>query len=233
MSTHAEIILEGSYLYFHKDVNYSQENFKLVHYPETQSYHIYSEILSRVESGEFLKVMVRFEMNNHFHPTFVRTEKSLGSRYALETFKLDSANQELCYTFQNSKDSQEFKKNLSSKHYLSSPAFATSAIFTLTRKLDANGRTSVTVVSSSNEWTYVKPPEEKVIYAEFTTRELPDFKLNNTVLSASHLCLYELDTSSLTAEAPVEIFVSKHFAVPYQMIHGDQKIVIKNLKRNT
>jgi len=232
MSINAEIILEGSYLYFQKEVNYSQENFKLVNFPETQSYHVYSEILSRVETGEFLKVLVRYEMDNHFHPTFVRTEKSLGNRYALETLRFDASRQELYYTFQNSKDTQEFKRNLSSMHYLSSPAFATSAIFSLTRKLDANGRTSVTMVGSNNEWSYERPPEEKVIYAEFTTRDLPDFKLNNTPLSASHLCLYELDTSSPTVEAPVEIFVSKHYAIPYQMIHGDQKIVIKNLKRN-
>jgi hypothetical protein len=232
MSTNAEILLEGSYLYFQKEVNYSQENFKLVSFPETQSYHIYSEILSRVETGEFLKVMVRYEMNNHFYPTFVRTEKSLGSRYALEVFKFDSVNQELHYTFQTSKSTQEFNRNLNARHYLTSPAFATSAIFTLSRKLDANGRTAVALVGSNNEWTYEQPPEEKLVYAEFTTREVPDFKLNNTPLSASHLCLYELDTSASGGEEPVEIFVSKHYAIPYQLIHGDQKIVIKNLKRN-
>jgi len=230
--TNAQIVLEGSYLYYQKEVNYSQEIFKLVHFPEAQNYHIYAEILSRIETGEFLKIMVHYEMSEHFHPTFIRIEKSLGNRYAQEVFKFDVGAQELKYTFQNSKGSKDLTRPLSAKHYMSLPAFATSAIFTLSKKLDATGRTPVALIGSSNEWTYEHPPEEKLIYAEFKTREVPDFKLNNTPLSASHLCLYELDNSSLSIEAPVEIFVSKHYAVPYQLIHGDQKIVIKNLKKN-
>lgn len=232
MSTNAEIILEGSYLYFDKEVNYSQENFKLIQFTDTGVYHIYSEILSRVESGEFLKIMVRYEMDTHFHPVFVRVEKSLGNRYAQEVFKFDIQAQDLNYTFQTSKGSQDFHRSLSAKHYLTSPAFATAAIFTLTKKFDATGRTAIPVLSSTNDWDYKSPPEEKIVFAEFKTRELQDFKINNAPLSASHLCLYEFDTSSANVEAPVEIFISKHFGIPYQMIHGDQKIVIKNLKKN-
>jgi hypothetical protein len=231
MSTNAEIIIEGEYLYFQKEVNYSQETFKLVNFPDTQAYHIYAEILSRIENGEFLKVMVHFEMNQHFIPTFVRIEKSLGNRYSQEIFKFDTSSQELKYTFQNSTGTQDFTRNLSAKHYLTSPAFSTSAIFTLSKKLDATGRSPISLIASQNDWTYEGPPEEKIVYAEFKSREIPDFKLNNTSLSASHLCLYEFDTSAMTSEIPVEIFLSKHYGLPYQLIHGDQKIVIKNLKK--
>lgn len=232
MSTNAEIILEGSYLYFQKEVNYSQENFKLVNFPDIQQYHIYAEILSRIETGEFLKVMVHFEMNNSFHPTFLRVEKSLGNRYAQEVFKFDTSDQVLKYTFQTSKDTQEFTRSLSAKHYITSPAFSTAGIFTLSKKLDATGRTPISLISSENEWTYEKPPEEKLIYAEFKSREVVDFKLNNTPLAASQICLYEFDTSAMTKETPVDIFLSKHYGIPYQLIQGDQKIVIKNLKKN-
>ncbi len=232
MSTNAEILLEGSYLYFQKEVNYSQENFKLVSFPDLQSFHIYSEILSRIENGEFLKIIVHFEMDNNFHPTFVRIEKSLGNRYAQEVFKFDLTAQELVYNFKTSKDSQDFTRSLSAKHYLTTPAFATSAIFTLSKKFDASGRTPVALITSQNDWTYERPPEEKIIYAEFKAREIPDFKLNNTPLTASHLCLYEFDTATMASETPVELFLSKHYSLPYQLIQGDQKIVIKNLKKN-
>lgn len=232
MSTNAEIILEGSYQYFNKDQNYSQENFKLVQFTDSQTYHIYSEILSRIETGEFLKMMIRYEMNAHYVPYFVRIEKSLGNRYAQEVFSLDVTNQELKYTFQNAQNTQEFSRPLSAKHYLTSPSFATSAIFTLSKKFDATGRTPITFVSSHNEWSYEAPPEERVVFAEFKTRDLQDFKINNAPLSASHLCIWEMDSSTIHLEDPVEIFISKHYAIPYQMIHGDQKIVIKNLKKN-
>lgn len=230
MSTLAEILFEGSYLYYDKDHNYSQENFKFVQFQDTQTYHINSEILSRIETGEFLKLIVRYEMNQHFHPVFVRVEKSLGNKYAQETFKVDLSTQELLYTFQNSKTSQDFKRSFNAKHYLTSPSFATSAIFSLSRKFDPTGRTPVTFLSSHNEWEYEKPPEEKVVFAEYKSKEIPDFRLNNAPLSASHLCLYENDASN---EAPVELFVSKHFAIPYQLLQGDQKIIIKNLKKNS
>lgn len=233
MATNAEIVLEGSYLYYQNNVNYSQENFKLVHLADSKAYHIYAEILSRIETGEFLKIMVRYEMNHHFHPNFVRVEKSLGNRYAQEIFQHDLNEQQLKYTFKDSKSSQEFTRPVSAKHYITSPAFSTAAIFTLTKKFDATGRTPVTFVSSSNEWAYEKPPEEKMVFAEFKTREVPDFKINNAPLSASHLCLYEFDTSSPNIEAPVEIFISKHYGIPYQLIHEDQKIVIKNMKKNS
>lgn len=232
MSQNAEILLEGSYLYYQKDVNYSQENFKLVQLPESQSFHIYAEILSRIETGEFLKIITRYEMNQHFTPLFVRIEKSIGNKYALETYKLDTVTQEVDYTFQNSQGSQEFRRPINFKHYLTAPAFSTAAMFTLSRKFDATGRTPVVLISSKNDWTYTAPPSEKVVYAEFTTRELLDFKLHGNNLSASHLCLYEHDSSHAIAETPVELFLSKHYAIPYQLIHGDQKIVIKNLKKN-
>lgn len=233
MATNAEIILEGSYLYYQNNTNYSQENFKLVHLGDSNAYHIYAEILSRIETGEFLKILVRFEMNQHFHPNFVRIEKSLGSRYAQEIFQHDLNEQQLKYTFQDSKSSQDFTRPASAAHHITSPAFSTAAIFTLTKRFDVTGRTPVTFISSSNEWTYEKPPEEKMVFAEFKTREVPDFKINNAPLSASHLCLYEFDTSSPNIETPVEIFISKHYGIPYQLTHEDQKIVIKNMRKNS
>lgn len=110
MSTNAEIILEGEYLYFQKEVNYSQENFKLVSFPGTKTFHIYAEILSRIENGEFLKVVVDFEMNQNYLPTFVRIEKSLGNRYSQEILNFDLSTQELKYVFQNSKGTQDFTR---------------------------------------------------------------------------------------------------------------------------
>lgn len=232
MSQNAEILLEGSYLYYQRDVNYSQENFKLVFMPEQQHYHIYAEILSRIETGEFLKILVRYEMNQHFIPTFVRIEKSIGNKYAQEVYKVDVANLELHYSFQNSQNTQEFNRNISAKHYLTSPAVSTAGLFTLSKKFDATGRTPIVLINSENDWSYENPPTEKIVYSEFKTREMPDYKLNNNQLSASHLCLYEFDSTHAGTEQPVNLFLSKHYAIPYELSHGDQRIVIKNLKKN-
>ena len=232
MTQNAEILLEGSYLYYEKEENYSQENFKLVSYSEGQAYHVYAEILYRIQTGEFLKVLVRVEMNSNFIPVLVRIEKSIGNKYAQELYSVDMTSQELHYTFQTSNFSQEFTRPFSAKHYLTSPAACTAALFTLSRKFDATGRTPVVLISSENDWTYKAPPTEKVVYAEYLSRELPDFKLHGNSLPTAHLCLYEFDSTHAIAEAPLEIFLSKHYAIPYQLLHGDQKIVIKNLRKN-
>lgn len=231
MSQKTEIVLEGSYLYFQKDVNYSEENFKLVKLPETQGFHIYAEILSRIETGEFLKILVRYEMNQHFSPLLVRIEKSIGNNYAQEVYKIDPIGQQLHYTFQNSQTIQEFSRPFSSKHYLTSPATSTSAIFTLSKKIETTGRTSVILISSNNDWTYLGPPSEKVVYAEFKTRDLAGYKLKGKLLSASHLCLYEMNSSSISQETPVDLYLSKYFSIPYQLQQGDLRVEIKNLKK--
>ncbi len=232
MSKIALILLEGSYLYYQKEVNYSQENFKLVHFPEIQSFHIYSEITSRVETGEFLKIMVRYEMNQHFYPVFMRLEKSLGNKYAQEIFAVDTTNQELKYSFQNSQSTQEIVRPFSSRHYLISPSFATSTVFTQSKKIDASGRTPINLLGTTNEWTFEAAPDEKVVFVEYKNRDLTDFKINNSQLPASQLALYEFDSTAARAEEPVDIFMSKFYGIPYQLIQGDHKIIIKNLKRN-
>lgn len=226
----AQILLEGSYLYFDKDNQYSQENFKLAQMNE-QQFHIYSEILSRTPNGEFLKVLVRYEMNHQFIPLYVRVEKSIGNKYAAETFKIESLTHELHYEYKTSSEHQEFKKPLSSKHYLSSPAFATSTIFTLTKKFDPALRTPVHFVGPANDWAYQGPPQDRIVWVEYRAREV-DYHVGHTKLLSSHLTMSELENPSDKDESPVELFVSKHFGIPYQLTHGDLKIVIKNLKKN-
>lgn len=228
-----ELLLEGSYLYFDNETNYAQENFKLIQVPDLAQFHMHAEILSRIETGEFLKIIVRYEMTNHFIPFLMHIEKSIGNKFVQESFRCDLHSQELYYTFQSASVKQELKKQHSSKHYLTSPAFSTSALWSLSKKMDPTGRTAITLVNSPNEWSYVGPPQDQIIYAEFITREMDDYKLNNTPLQAAHLCLYEHDSSATTGELPVNIYLSKHFSIPYQLVQGTSRIDIKSLKKHS
>ncbi len=232
MTQNAEIVLEGTYQYFKSDVNYSQENFKLAQFDDTKGYAFFAEILSRLENGEFLKILIRYEMTMNFYPFSVRIEKSIGSRYALETYKIDVANLELNYAFQNSSGTQDFRRAVNSKHFLTSPALCTAGVFTLSKKFDATGRTPVTFISSENDWSYKGPPIEKIVYAE-PQRDAEDFKLGGATLAASHVALFDHDSAHGALEDRVDLYLSKHFSVPYQLTQGPQKMVIKQLKRNT
>lgn len=232
MALNVNILLEGSYFYFEKGVNYSQENFKLIQQSDKQNYQVLSEVLSRIETGEFLKINVLYELNAQFLPLHVRVEKSIGNNYVLETFKVDHYAGQLHYTFQNATTQQEFQRPMSTRHYLSAPSFASSAIFTLSRKFDATGRTPVTFISSPNDWSYQSPPNEKMVYAEWKIKDMDDYKIGESGLTASHLLVYQNDSTNADIEQPVSIYVSKHFGIPYQMTHGDREIRVQNLKKN-
>ena len=237
MVTIPEILIEGSYDYFQNEVNYSQESFKLTRLTNEHSYKLHAEITSRIETGEFLKILVEYEMNQHFYPTKVKIEKNLGNKYASELYTVDIPNLELHYTFQNSQTTHEFSRNFGTKHYIATPAISASAIFTHTKKFDATGKTPIILLGSDNDWEYKGPPTEKTIYAEYETREMTNYKLNGSPLSASHLCLFESDSSShptqASHEVPVNIYLSKHYGIPYQLVQGDLNIVIKKLKKHS
>lgn len=228
----AQILLEGSYHYFSGEDQYCQENFKFIQNIETQSYQIHSEILTRIESGEFLKVLVTYEMNQSFLPVMSRIERSLGKHYSHELYKLDVTSHELHYTFQTPSHTQEYKTSFNIKHYLTSPAFATSCLFLQTKKIDTVSRTPVTLLSSQNSWTYEKPPHEKVVFAEYKTHEAGQVNIGGKDLIATQISFYEQDASGPLTDEPANFFISKYFSVPYQMIQGDQKIVINHLKKN-
>ncbi|MES2529125.1 MAG: hypothetical protein V4598_18705 [Bdellovibrionota bacterium] len=232
MALNVNILLEGSYFYYEKGVNYSQENFKFLQTTDKQNYQVLSEVLSRIETGEFLKINVLYEMNAQFLPLHVRIEKSIGNNYALENFKCDHHAGQLHYTFQTGSTQQEFHRPISSRHYLAAPSFATSCLFTLSKKFDANARTPVVMLSSANDWSYQSPPSEKIIYAEWKIKDMDDFKVGGNELSASHLMVYQNDSTNADIEQPVSFFVSKHFGIPYQMTHGDREIRVQNLKKN-
>jgi hypothetical protein len=232
MALNVNILLEGSYFYYEKGVNYSQENFKFIQNSDKQNYQVLSEVLSRIETGEFLKINVLYEVNAQFLPLHVRIEKSIGNNYSLEDFKVDHHAGQLHYNFQNATAQQEFHRPITTRHYLSAPSFATSTIFTQSRKFDATGRTPVTFISSANDWNYQSPPNEKIVYAEWKIKDMDDFKIGGSDLSASHLLVYQNDSTNADVEQPVSFFVSKHFGIPYQMIHGDREIRVQNLKKN-
>lgn len=231
MTQQSELLIEGTYFYYQDGAHFSQERFKL--HKQTDSNHFLhsAEITSRIENGEFLKILVQIEMNQFFYPTFIRIEKSIGNKLAEETFKIDTANLEVTYTFKNNSETHQYTRAINTKQHIPTPAISALGYFTLNKKFDASGRTPTILLSSENEWDYLGPPTEKIIYAEFKTRDVSGFKINGNSLLASHLCLYESDSPQAGQESPVELFLSKHYSIPYRLIQDGLKVEIQKLKK--
>lgn len=225
-----DLVLEGSYSYSEAGLFYSQENFKLLSYPSSQILQMKAEVLARTEVGEFLKIMVNLEMNNHYLPVSMTIERSLGKRFSLESFKVDLLRLETSYLFKNSESEQEHKKPYNIRSYLTSPAISTSALFCLTKKWDLTGRTPIVLVNSDNSWTYQGPPTDKTVYGDFHSGDLHKLEINGQSHVASHLSLYEHDSLSKQSEQPVNFYLNKQYGIPYQVITGDRKIVLTKFK---
>lgn len=225
-----ELLAEGSYSYSESGMFYSQENFKLLAYLDSQMIQLKSEVLARTDMGEFLKILVSMDMNNNLYPTGMTIERSLGKRYSFENYKVDLTKLELSYIFRNGEMEQTFKRPFNTKSFLTSPAIAGSSFFTMNKKWDVTGRTSVVLVNSPNNWTYVGPPTDKTVWAELKTGENLKFNVSGNEVSATHICLFENESNSKVQEEPTNFYLNKQYGFPYQVIDGNRKIVIGKLK---
>lgn len=233
MINNCEILVEGSYNYLQQNKLYSTENFKLSRRLESHALFFEAEILSRIETGEFLKVMVFYELADNKAPCIMRIEKSLGERYSLETFEVSTTTQELTYTFTSEGETKTLRRHHSPKHYLSSPAVSTSAVFSLTKKFDSTTRTPLTLVAGHHSWKFDEAtPVETIVYAEFNNRETIDLNINGQELHAQCLSLFSSDSlSGLGAENRVDLMLSKHYSIPYALIDDKIRVEIKQLKK--
>lgn len=227
-----ETLLEGSYSYISGTDQYCQENFKFIQNLETQAYQVQAEILSRIESGEFLKILVTMDLNQTMLPIQSKTERFLGKHYTQEIFRLDTSAHELHYSFQTAEGIEEHSSPFNLKHFLTSPAFSTSCFFLLNKKLDATGRTPVTLVSTENAWSYQGPPQEKIVFAEYKSHEAGPVTIHGNELVATQVSFYEQDASGPDTDLPANFTISKYFSIPYQMVQGKEKIVIDQLKKH-
>lgn len=223
-------LIEGLYLYAENNQQYAEEHFKVFSQQSSDNFVFQSEILTRLQSGETLKIRVNFEFNPKFQVLYSEIEKSVANQIVVETFKVDPIKMQLLYKFKNQSEQHEFTKNLGAKHYLSSPAICTLGLFSLTKKFDPNGRTPVVFISSDNVMNYSHHPTDKLVFAEYLGPS--DIVLNNNELESTLIKLYEFDGHEKKENPATEIYLSKHYGIPYQLIFENKKIAIQYLRKN-
>lgn len=229
-----ELLVEGSYSYSESGMFYGQENFHFLAYHQAQLIQLKSEVMARTDMGEFLKILVTMDLNpTTSYPTGMTVERSLGKRYSFESYKIDLTNLELNYHFKNSEMEQTYKRPFNTKTFLTSPAVAGAGLFSLHKKWDVTGRTSLVLVNSPNEWSYVGPPSDKTVWAELRQGEHPKFTINNQEVNATLISLYEHESNSKVQEEPASFYVNKQLGFPYQIVDGNRKIVLSKMKNYT
>lgn len=227
-----EKLIEGKYNYYQNGQSYCEEHFKLFREEKKQgAYTFQVELLSRVETGEFLKVYVDYELNHAFEPKNLRVKRSLGGIKSAERFQVDLKDKKVKYTFTTNDETKEYEKTLSGRFHISAPAFCTSMIMTQAYKIDPVHRTSYDVLSSSNLWTYEGPFEENTIYVELMSLDPKTITIHDKELQASLCNIFAQDKTAKSQGEGYPIYLSKYYQIPYMAEFPDGiKVEIENLK---
>jgi len=217
MNKNLERLLEGTYQYFQDKQNYSQEVFRVDKDEDTGDTVYQSEILSRVETGEFFKLQVHYTLNQFNIVQKVFVERSLGVRWSKEEFLIDSATQMLNYTFKTKESSHTVERPFNPKHFITVPTFLTAGIFSLTKKIDSTARSPVTFLSTPNEWEFISGPQDRILWFELKAANSEELSIGGAPTICSKYVIHEEDALSSTSKNSATLWVSKLYGIPVQM----------------
>ena len=214
-----EKIIEGKYNFIKDKTTHCEEFFNLFQDSSPQgNYTFNSEILSRVETGEFLKIYVDYELTHQFEPVSVRIKRSLGSKKSTERYAVNQKDKVLQYSFTSKLGSGDFEKQINSKFHISCPSFASNLAMTQHRKPDPVHRTPYIVISSNNIWKYENPFHEGNIHVELVNSEPRAIKMRSGhEVQAIHMKLFDEDRLSNPHGKGHDFYVSKYYQIPYKV----------------
>lgn len=231
---HHDKIWEGKYLYLKNGQQYSEENFIVLREDaRSPSHKIESEILSRVSTGEFLKINVEYVLNSQFEPSLVKIHRSLGGNESFETFLINHTERKIDYEHKNKLQTNSIEIMPNGRFQITTPSFATTLLCTLARKVDPVQRTPYSLIVSDNVWNYTKRLYEKSIYLEQMANSMVEIKIGKNELQANLYHMFQFDKSATAKEEGVPFYVSKHFGLPYKAEFADGHSIQIQFLKNT
>lgn len=227
-----EKIIEGKYNYYQGDQVYCEENFSVYKEDGSQGRLIFNaELTSRVETGEFLKVIVDYKLSKKFEPLNLKVKRLLGGNKSVERYVVDLKDKNVRYTFRGTDGIHETEKIITGKFHIAAPAFSTSMLATAAKKLDPVHRTSYNIISSNNVWEYEGPFKESEIFIELSSLEPVPVHVGDTELNATHCKIFEDDKAKNPNITGYSVYLSKHYQIPYKASFADDiQIEVQNLK---
>lgn len=230
--SYQEKLIQGKFNFYQDKQLYCEEFFKLLKDTSPFGNYIYiCEILSRVKTGEFLKIYIDYELTHQFEVLSVRVKRSLGPNKSTERFIVDHKDKKVNYSFESRKEKQETQKLINHKIHIACPSFATSLAITHHKKVDPVHRTPYAVISSPNIWEFQTDIQESYMYVELVNSEPKDIKVQDKELKAIHMKLFEKDKISNPHAFGDDFFLSKYFQIPYLAIfENGLRVEIEELK---
>lgn len=229
---HIEKLLEGKYNYLKDDHIYSEEHFKVLREDIPRGNYVFqSEVLTRLETGEFLKVLINYELTHQFEPVDVKVTRILGLKESVEHYRINRHERIIDYTFIGLTTQHSESRSFGAKVHFVTPCFATSMVMTLIKKLDPVHKTDYSLVSSTNIWEFVNSFQEQEIQVELQKQKNVEIEINGAKLNATHCKLHQISDQGSKSEEGIDFYLSRHLSIPYLAILGDGiRIEIEKLK---
>lgn len=230
-------LYRGAYQYERNGNVYLEETFEVFKDKKSLTYEFESHILSRVSTGELLRVTINYFINKSFIPQLVKIHRELGDETIDEIYKFDSRKNMLTYQFINeAKDINEVKKfQVNAKFFITTPAACTSLLYIKSKKLDANSKNFYNIYSSSNEWTFEDIPQQRMLALERVSASPVNITIAGSTLKGLHYKIYDTEESESGSADQIErsiinSYASEHLTIPY-LIEDDNgtKVKIKYL----
>jgi len=223
-------IYRGAFTYHKNDSVYCEETFEVFKHTKELTLEFKSESLSRVVTGELLKINVNFIVSKNWIPKNVMVEKSLGHDYACETYDYHERTNTIAYTFKTKTSEQKEKLQTPPRFHIATPTMATSFLFLLSKKFDNTTRNDYSLLTSHNNWQYAHAPKAKNIYMIKPTTGMVDTMIDGKPLKANHYKLFDAEHDKEDNPPVMDVYISKHSSIPYMVNTNDGvKIQVKYL----
>ncbi|MBF0362497.1 MAG: hypothetical protein HQK49_15875 [Oligoflexia bacterium] len=224
------LILKGAFEYIHNKRVFSEENFLVFKNTKDSSLIFDSELLTRLDTGEFLKIYVNYQINKDWVPIEVMIDKQAGKQVAQEYFKMDVKRNILSYHFAINKDKKEFKIQVPPKFQISTINSVTSFAFLSSKKYDPTGKNFYNLLVSDNILDYRTPPKMSYVVVERIGTSVQKLKMGEKTLKAMVFKVNSQDGFDNQSEEPITVWISKYHSIPYLVeAHNDTRIQIKYL----
>ncbi len=222
-----EILLEGKYNYFARDKIYSEENFKLSREDKSfGNFVLTAQTMSRVASGEFLKVNVEYCYTAKFETKSIKVNRQMGPNESTEMVNVDHKTKTFDYIYTHNGKTQKFNYHFNNYVHLATPCFSTTMLMTQMKKIDPVHRTPYSVYTSPNIWEFKQEIFAQEMYVELQEIEPVDLEINGNQLNATHCKLLQVGESGTISKEGLDIYLSKYHGIPY-LGHFSDGVTIK------
>lgn len=228
-----EKIFEGKYNYFNQGQKYTEEFFTISK-ENTNQGHVFfnAEILSRVRTGEFLKIYVEYEIDSRYDPVQVVIKRQLGPKKSVESFDFNGKTKSISYSFDTENQKNVFEKVITSLPHVGTPAISTSMLMVNQKKIDPVQRTPYVILSSENIWEYQSGFSEQSLFIELQELDPQEIDIEGNKLKAMFCKLLQVDAKGAIQDLEHKIYLSKHYYVPYLASFGNEiEVKIEYLKQ--